>query len=217
MPHKTCSTFANSLNGGGKFKIWISGGGCGRTVGSAIASELWFESGHRQFLFSGNCVEKKRKKRGACLKVLNERYLCLPRKKCVKVKILHSCYISQSIDVERFAMSPIDDITSMYVCIILDDILKCVYASLHLQFSLCTTVIFLAVLVIPLNMFVTKKTSFSWKEDTILTSVTSKKSPNVYKSCPKMISLEKLKILTLLQKLPKNVGDLAKLIVAKGF
>ena len=32
-----------------------------------------------------------------------------------------------------------------------------------------------------------------------------------------MISLEKLKILTLLQKLPKNVGDLGKLIVAKGF
>ena len=38
-------------------------------------------------------------------------------------------------------------------------------------------------------------------------SVTSKKSPNVYKSCPKMISLEKLKILTPFQKLPKNVGD----------
>ena len=32
-----------------------------------------------------------------------------------------------------------------------------------------------------------------------------------------MISLEKLKILTPLQKLPKNVGDLDKLIVAKGF
>ena len=45
-------------------------------------------------------------------------------------------------------------------------------------------------------------------------SVTSKKSPNVCKSCPKMISLEKLKILTPLQKLPKNVGDLGKLIVA---
>ena len=41
-----------------------------------------------------------------------------------------------------------------------------------------------------------------------------KKSPNVYKSCSKMISLEKLKILTPLQKLPKNVG---KLIVVKGF
>ena len=32
-----------------------------------------------------------------------------------------------------------------------------------------------------------------------------------------MISLEKLKILRPLQKLPKNVGDLGKLIAAKGF
>ena len=32
-----------------------------------------------------------------------------------------------------------------------------------------------------------------------------------------MISVEKLKILTPLQKLPKNVGDSGKLIVAKGF
>ena len=32
-----------------------------------------------------------------------------------------------------------------------------------------------------------------------------------------MISLENLKILTPLQKLPKNVEDLVKLIVAKGF
>ena len=48
-------------------------------------------------------------------------------------------------------------------------------------------------------------------------SVTSKKSPNVYQSCPKMIALEKLKILAPLQKLPKNVGDLGKLIVAKSF
>ena len=32
-----------------------------------------------------------------------------------------------------------------------------------------------------------------------------------------MISLEKLKILTPLQKLPKYVGDLGKLIVAQGF
>ena len=32
-----------------------------------------------------------------------------------------------------------------------------------------------------------------------------------------MISLEKFKILTPLQKLPTNVGDLGKLIVAKGF
>ena len=46
-------------------------------------------------------------------------------------------------------------------------------------------------------------------------SVTSKKSPNVYKSYPKIISLEKWMILTPLQKLPKNVGDLGKLIVAQ--
>ena len=32
-----------------------------------------------------------------------------------------------------------------------------------------------------------------------------------------MISLEKLKILTSLQNLPKNVRDLGKLIVTKGF
>ena len=32
-----------------------------------------------------------------------------------------------------------------------------------------------------------------------------------------MISLEKLKILTPLQKMPKNMGDLGKIIVAKGF
>ena len=32
-----------------------------------------------------------------------------------------------------------------------------------------------------------------------------------------MISLEKLKILTPLQKLPKNVGDFGKLVVAKSF
>ena len=48
-------------------------------------------------------------------------------------------------------------------------------------------------------------------------SVTNKKSPNVYKSCPKRISLEKLKIVSPLQKLLKNVGDLGKIIVAKGF
>ena len=51
----------------------------------------------------------------------------------------------------------------------------------------------------------------------LLTSVTRKKSPKVYKSCPKMISLEKLENLTPLQKLPKNVGDLGKLLVAKGY
>ena len=49
------------------------------------------------------------------------------------------------------------------------------------------------------------------------TSVTSKKMPNAYKSCPIMISLEKLNILTPLQTSPINVGDLGKLIAAKGF
>ena len=43
-----------------------------------------------------------------------------------------------------------------------------------------------------------------------LASVTSKKSPNVYKSCPKIMLLENLKNLTPLLKLPKNVGDLGK-------
>ena len=41
--------------------------------------------------------------------------------------------------------------------------------------------------------------------------------PNVYKSCPKIISLEKLKILTPLQNLPNNVRDLGKYIIAKEF
>ena len=45
-------------------------------------------------------------------------------------------------------------------------------------------------------------------------SVTRKKSPNVYKSCPKMILQEEWKILTHLQILPRNMGNLAKLIVA---
>ena len=48
-------------------------------------------------------------------------------------------------------------------------------------------------------------------------SETSKKLPNVYKSCPKVISQAKLKILKTLQKLPKNVGDLGKIIVVTGF
>ena len=48
----------------------------------------------------------------------------------------------------------------------------------------------------------------------VSTSVTNKKSPNVYKKCPKMNSLEKWKFLKHLQKLYKNVGDLGKIIVA---
>ena len=47
--------------------------------------------------------------------------------------------------------------------------------------------------------------------------MTSKKSPNVYKSCSEMISLEKIKILTPLQKLSKNVENFIKLIDATGF
>ena len=37
------------------------------------------------------------------------------------------------------------------------------------------------------------------------------------KVAQKVITLEKLKILTPLQKMPKNEGDLGKLFVAKGF
>ena len=44
-----------------------------------------------------------------------------------------------------------------------------------------------------------------------VSSVTSKKSPNVYKSCPKIKDFDTFK------KLPKNVGDLGKSVVAKGF
>ena len=47
--------------------------------------------------------------------------------------------------------------------------------------------------------------------------MTRKKLPNVYKGCPKMISLEKLLILTPFKILHKNVGDLGKFIVVKGF
>ena len=36
-------------------------------------------------------------------------------------------------------------------------------------------------------------------------------SPNIYKSCPKIKDFDTFK------KLPKNVGDLGKIIVAKGF
>ena len=43
------------------------------------------------------------------------------------------------------------------------------------------------------------------------------KSPNVYHSCPNMISLEKWDILTPLQKLPNNERDLGNVIVAIGF
>ena len=46
--------------------------------------------------------------------------------------------------------------------------------------------------------------------------MTRKKCQMSIKVAQKVISLEKLKIYTPLQKLPKNVGDLDKIIVAKG-
>ena len=49
----------------------------------------------------------------------------------------------------------------------------------------------------------------------IVNSVTRKKSRMSIKVAQKMISLEKLKILTPLQKWPNNVDNLGKLIVAK--
>ena len=49
------------------------------------------------------------------------------------------------------------------------------------------------------------------------TSVTRKKSPNVYKKLPKNDFTRKMIDFNTLQKLPKNVGDLGKFIVAKGF
>ena len=51
----------------------------------------------------------------------------------------------------------------------------------------------------------------------VVISVTSKKSPNVNKGCTVMIPQETWKILTPIQNLPKNVGDLGKIIVATGF
>ena len=45
----------------------------------------------------------------------------------------------------------------------------------------------------------------------------SKKSPNVYKSCLKMISIEKLKFLTQLQKIPKNARDFGLIFDDNGF
>ena len=48
-------------------------------------------------------------------------------------------------------------------------------------------------------------------------SVTKKKLPIVYKSCPKMISPKNDRFWHFYKKLLMNVGDLGKLIVAKGF
>ena len=57
----------------------------------------------------------------------------------------------------------------------------------------------------------------SFVPTTVVSSVTSKKSPNFYKSCTKIIPLEKWKTLTPLQKLPKNAGNFGKIIDATGF
>ena len=72
------------------------------------------------------------------------------------------------------------------------------------------------------NLYNVNKTSYvnTWNirnYKCLLDQCDQKKLPNDYKSCPKMISLEKWSILTPLQKLLKNVADLGKLIVAKGF
>ena len=48
-------------------------------------------------------------------------------------------------------------------------------------------------------------------------SVTSKKSPNVYKSCPKWFYHKNERFWTPLQKLSENIGNLGKIIVATGF
>ena len=77
-------------------------------------------------------------------------------------------------------------------------------ATTYISFSLST-------------FFISLSLSLSNSQSFLRPSVTSKMSPKVYKSCPKMISLEKLKIWTPLQKLPNNVRDLGKLSVAKSF
>ena len=58
--------------------------------------------------------------------------------------------------------------------------------------------------------------SHSWLIICLPSSVTRRKSPNVYKKLPKIDYTKKWKILTSLQNLPKNVGELGKLNVAKG-
>ena len=47
-------------------------------------------------------------------------------------------------------------------------------------------------------------------------SVTRKKSPNIYKKLPKNDFTRKMIDFNTLQNLPKNVGDFGKFIVAKG-
>ena len=48
-------------------------------------------------------------------------------------------------------------------------------------------------------------------------SVTSKKLPNVYKKLPKNDFTNKMEDFDNFKKLPKNVGNLKKIIVATGF
>ena len=64
-------------------------------------------------------------------------------------------------------------------------------------------------------MFKVKKRSNSVDKDGDVESAQRPVWP--VKSCPKMISLEKLKILTPVQILPEDVGTLGKIIVAAGF
>ena len=47
--------------------------------------------------------------------------------------------------------------------------------------------------------------------------MTRKKLENIYNSCPKMILLEKWKILTPLQKFPINIGHLGIIIITTVF
>ena len=75
----------------------------------------------------------------------------------------------------------------------------------------------LSIFTFKVSFLPTRRTSLFCLHQIDGTSVTRQKSPNVYKSCPKMISLKKSKNLIPLQKLPKNMGDLDKLIVPKGF
>ena len=79
-----------------------------------------------------------------------------------------------------------------------------------------TTMINRPIIVFQFILYNIKVKPFSMSFFCFGSSVTSKKSPNAYKSCPKMISLEKWKILTPLQKLPENVDDLAKIIGTTG-
>ena len=51
----------------------------------------------------------------------------------------------------------------------------------------------------------------------VMNSVTSKKSPNVYKKLPKNDFPRKMKVFEAFTKIAKNVGNLGKIIIATGF